>query len=454
MVCVFLLVGTANCADYFVAPDGSDNNDGSIESPFATIGKAVGEAVAGDTIFLRGGTYSLSATITISKSGTSSAGYNLMAYPGDAERPLLDFSSMSESSSNRGIQLNASYWYIKGIDIYKAGDNGMIIEKNGASYNIIEQCNFYENRDTGLQLANGAHDNEIINCDSYYNADSDQGDADGFAPKLTLGTGNYFYGCRAWNNSDDSYDCYLNAPTDNVTTTFENCWAIKAGYLKDGSTGSGNGNGFKMGSSTNHHNVILINCLAIQNLSKGFDQNHNKGSMTLYNCTAFNNGGNNFSIYEAVDSGYTATIINGLNYSGSNNIGTFVVQATNSWSGSFTVNSADFISIDPSAVYGPRNADGSLPEISFMRLAVSSDLIDGGTDVGEPYEGDEPDLGAFEYIAGDCYCDGAVDVKDLECFAANWLDTDCGTCNGANFDNYAGVDFYDFSMLAENWLKY
>jgi hypothetical protein len=452
VLCMFFAACPANANDYFVDPNGNDTaGDGSIGNPWQTIPKAVTAASAGDTIYVRGGTHVYTTPITISKNGTSSSKFYLFAYPG--EHPVLDFSSMSESSSNRGIKLNASYWHIKGLDIYKAGDNGMIIENNGASYNRIELCIFRENRDTGLQLANGAHDNEIINCDSYYNCDSDMGDADGFAPKLTVGTGNYFYGCRAWNNSDDSWDGYLNAPTDNVTTTLENCWAIKAGYLKNGSTGSGNGNGFKMGSSTNHHNFILKNCLAIQNWKKGFDQNHNKGSMHLYNCTAFQNGGNNFSISEAVDSGYTAIIANGLNYSGSNSIGAFVTQITNSWSGGFTVTSGDFASIDPSAAYGPRKADGSLPDIAFMRLAGTSDLIDGGTDVGLPYHYDAPDLGAFEYIDGDCQPDGKVDLADLKCLADNWLDDNCGTCGGADFYDDNTVNFLDFAIMAENWMQ-
>ena len=53
----------------------------------------------------------------------------MFAYPGDANRPILDFPAMAEDSANRGIKLSGQYWYIKGIDIYKAGDNGMNIEE-------------------------------------------------------------------------------------------------------------------------------------------------------------------------------------------------------------------------------------------------------------------------------------------------------------------------------------
>ncbi|MCX5633999.1 MAG: right-handed parallel beta-helix repeat-containing protein [Phycisphaerae bacterium] len=310
ILCIFFAACPAYCSTYYVATNGSDSNSGTITAPFKTITKGVSSAAAGDTIYLRGGRHYYSAKISISKVGTSSAKYNLIAYPG--ERPILDFSAMAYDSTNRGISLSGQYWYIKGLDIYKAGDNGMNIS---GSNNIIEFCAFYENCDTGLQLGGGAANNQIINCDSYYNYDylttpEAGGNADGFSPKLDVGTGNYFYGCRSWQNSDDAYDGYLNASVD-VNTTYENCWAFKAGHLKDGSDCNGNGNGFKMGSSatSSKHNVILKNCLSFQNKAKGFDQNHNKGSMTLYNCTSFNNGDYNYSIYEALASGKTATLL-------------------------------------------------------------------------------------------------------------------------------------------------
>jgi hypothetical protein len=459
MLWILFAAFPAYCNIYFVATDGNDLNDGSIDHPFKTISpKATGVVVAGDTIYVRGGTYTYSGSSTAitlqSKSGASDANRcYLFGYQN--ERPLLDFSAMPDGGSD-GLKINGSYWYVKGLDCKGAPHNGIKI--NGGSYNIVEFCSSYENRNTGIQLGGGAAYNQIINCDSYYNYDPpDGGDADGFAPKLDVGTGNYFYGCRSWQNSDDAYDGYLR-PSNDVNTTYENCWAFKAGYLKSGAASGGNGNGFKMGGSddkTLKHNVILKNCLAFSNLVKGFDQNNNKGSMTLYNCTAFSNGSYNYSITSALPSGKTATVTNCVYHgTGGKNLSGFVVQTTNSWMNPpFVVTDADFASIDPNAAYGARNADGSLPNIAFMRLAPGSDLIDGGTDVGLPYNGSAPDLGAFEHIDGDCQPDGNVDWADLECLALNWLDSDCGTCNGANFDGIDGVDFYDFALMAGNWLK-
>ena len=61
-----------------------------------------------------------------------------------------------------------------------------------------------------------------------------------------------------------------------------------------------------------------------------------------------------------------------------------------------TVNAADFQSLDASQMTLPRKADGSLPDITFMHLTSGSDLIDAGLNVGLPYNGAAPDLGAFE----------------------------------------------------------
>ena len=46
---------------------------------------------------------------------------------------------------------------------------------------------------------------------------------------------------------------------------------------------------------------------------------------------------------------------------------------------------------------GPRNADGSLPNVDFLRLKKGSRAIDQGEDLGFPFAGEAPDLGAFEY---------------------------------------------------------
>ena len=62
---------------------------------------------------------------------------------------------------------------------------------------------------------------------------------------------------------------------------------------------------------------------------------------------------------------------------------------------SMTVTGEDLSTIP--GMLGPRNADGSLPNVDFLKLKKGSRAIDKGEDLGFPFAGEAPDLGAFEY---------------------------------------------------------
>jgi hypothetical protein len=384
-------LATLRAQSYYVSPTGDDANPGTFESPFRTIARGITAAtVPGAIVVVRGGTYPITATISISRSGTSAAPFRLWAYPG--ERPLVDGSGMALGL--RAFNLSGSHWHVRGLDVYKAGDNGMRVT---GSNNLIDNCAFFENFDTGLQLDNGAANNLVVNCDSYFNADPSQGNADGFAAKLGVGSGNRFEGCRAWQNSDDGWDGYLRGAND-VSTTLDNCWVFHNGYLKTGLPSSGNGNGFKLGGSDNRdllHNVTVTRSLAVDNRVKGYDQNNNRGSMVLLNCTAWRNG-TNYAIDLPLAAGESLLVKNCVALGNYGALATFAIQQTNSWLPPFVAAENDFVTIDTSGLRGPRTPEGALPVLGFLRLASGSDLIDAGTPVGLPFFGTAPDLGCFE----------------------------------------------------------
>ena len=379
----------------FRTGENTSSINGKVVSTSQEILDAIAAAIPGENIYVKGGEYTFDTTIEIKTDGSESNMITLLAYPLDDTRPKFDFSSMFENSSNRGIELEANYWHIKGIDIYKAGDNGM---KVTGSNNMIEFCTFSECSDTGLQLDNGAANNTILNCDSYFNADSSLENADGFAAKLDVGTGNKFIGCRAWQNLDDGWDGYLRGG-DNVTTTYENCWAIENGYLEDDSASGGDGNGFKTGGSDGKdlkHNAIYKNCIAVGNAADGFDHNSNRGEVTIYNSSAYDNGNNyGFGSTNPLEK----LIIKNSNLLGDvGSINATSLDITNnSWMEGFNTSVDDFESIDYEELTGPRKEDGSLPDVSFFHLKPDSGLIDKGVDVGLPFNGSAPDLGAFEF---------------------------------------------------------
>ena len=376
-----------------VAPDGTPGAPGTLDEP-TTLPDALDRAAAGVTIYLRGGSYGFGSTLDLSGAGNDTAPILLHAYPLDDERPLLDFSAMTEDSGNRGLSLSGDYWHVYGIDVLGAGDNGMFVS---GSHNTIEYATFSECADTGLQLGNGASDNLILNCDSFYNADSSLENADGFAAKLDVGSGNKFVGCRAWNNLDDGWDGYLR-PANDITTSYEDCWAIDNGKLQDGSIGAGDGNGFKTGGSDDKdlsHNASYTRCIATGNVHDGFDHNSNRGSVTILNSAAHDNGANiNFGTSNIAAS---LTIKNTLSLGTNGDLSATSTDITNnSWQDGRAATADDFVSIDASVLTGPRKSDGSLPDIDYLRLAPGSDLLNAGVDLGLPYSGAAPDIGPFE----------------------------------------------------------
>ena len=432
MAILFAFTQSSHAAIFYVSTTGIDTNNGlTISTPFATVSKAVQLANPGDMIYVRGGTYASATRINLSKTGTATQMNFLFAYPG--EKVILDFSSMLLGDSNQGVQISGDYWYVKGISIYNAGDNGMLIQ--GGNYNRIENCAFYENRDAGFEIKGGAAYNKIINCDSYLNADpaTSYGNADGFSTKIDPGTGNYYYGCRAWSNSDDGWDGYLKcldaAPPvpDDMTTTLENCWTFKSGYLKDGTKGPGNGNGFKTGGSgttpDQRHNQILINCLSFGNTNKGFDQNGNMGSLSMINCTSISNASGNYMFKTAIATGKVVTVENCISlqpsgtktgFSTTNTqvfaTNTFAMKTSDGSEASNFAVAADFqvsdVAVGFTQCTAARKANGGLPDITFAHLtSTATKEIDAGTVINNfsylalspvPYNGTKPDLGCFE----------------------------------------------------------
>ncbi len=394
---ILLVYSSIIGANYYVSPSGNDTNSGDQNNPFKTITQAINTASSGDTIYLRAGNHDYSSTIVITKNGSSSNTINVFAYAN--ETPVINF-NMSENSSNRGVVLDGDNWHWKGIIIQGAGDNGMLLSGNN---NTIENCIFRNNSDTGLQLsryntsANSISqwpsNNLILGCEAYDNRDSGNEDADGFAAKLTCGTGNVFRNCVAHHNIDDGWDLYTKSDTGPIgIIVLEDCIAHNNGSLTDGSTsGNGDKNGYKLGSSAHNINHIIRRCIAYNNGKHGFADNGNVGSMEFSNNTSYNNEGYNFHTRD----GANHVFKNNLSFGNTQNDrlrGDF--SAPNTFineEGGFTVNNSDFVTLDP----GPNNAPISN---GFLNLASSSDLIDAGvTTSGITYNGSSPDLGAVEF---------------------------------------------------------
>lgn len=354
---------------------------------------------------MRGGTYSYTAgvTVAIGNDGTSSAKKNIFAYAG--ETPVLDFSAQAENSANRGLTLNGNYWYVKGLTVQYAGDNGIYI---GGSNNTIELCVVQYNRDTGLQLGRAStsytsisqwpSNNLILNCTAHDNADSGAENADGFACKLTTGTGNVFRGCISHHNIDDGWDLYTKTDTGAIgPVTIDGCIAYSNGTLSNGSTsGSGDKNGFKLGGDGIAVNHTIKRSLAFSNGHHGFTDNNNLGSITVLNNTGFNNAESNFQFREGGTHVFTnnASLTSG---SSDKTTGTLTAYTNVFWKnnksdnngGTLVISSADFVSITAPSGGFTRDSSGNIVLGNFAKLASGSDLINAGSPSGT-------DIGAVE----------------------------------------------------------
>ncbi len=408
----------------YISPDGNDQTgDGTEAKPWFDLQKAINAATPGTHIICRGGTYKQKVqsdgkfTVRIKNSGTAAAPIIIRCY--DGEQPVFDFVDglTNERVGERGITITGDHWWLFGLHITHAADNGIKLE---GSYNRIERCEFSYNLDSGIQLGfghkfsdtfpgvsqnDGTHCayNDIIDCDSHHNCDYDANygsDADGFACKMHNGIGNRFIRCRSWRNSDDGWDLY---ETDYDVVLAE-CWQWSSGvasdhlWVKDYVTKSssmsfsGNGNGIKLGgngtggSSKGIH--YAFNCIAFGNNNgssvKGFDCNSHQGGHVLVGCLAFDNsydymfesGGSqaNTKYYNNVCLGKQEIDVGSDDYNA-----LAAAMQKNGWSNHLTtgVGTDDYLSLEEDDALRPRDIYGGLPR-KFARLASDSKMIDAG----------------------------------------------------------------------------
>jgi hypothetical protein len=101
---------------YYVSPDGDDGDDGSFESPWATLQHAMDSVVEGDIVYLRGGTYDVTTAQAITSNpglvGTAENPICFYNYPGEV--PIID--GTTKVAQGHGITLYySSFVEFRGI---------------------------------------------------------------------------------------------------------------------------------------------------------------------------------------------------------------------------------------------------------------------------------------------------------------------------------------------------
>ncbi|MFY1632777.1 sigma-70 family RNA polymerase sigma factor [Solwaraspora sp. WMMB335] len=354
-------------ADVYVAPDGSDDNDGSRQRPYATLGKAVSVVQPGQTIALRGGTYRPTEPVVIDTDAEPRRRITLSNFSG--ERPVIDASGVPADKwmvTHRG-----SYWTVQGLEVINSASHAYVCVS--CRDNVFRRLSMHHNARSGLTLRDdGTTGNQVLDSDFYANYDPAEagGAGIGLAIKFGSGTGNVIRGCRAFDNASDGFD--VGHFADPVTLAAN--WAYGNGVNRWDVTGwRGPADGFRLGGgspapATAH---LLRGNAAWDNTGHGFADGGNSGALELTGNTAFRNGGTGFHLAvpqaillanAAVDNGTDVASLDAARSQG------------NTWDGG-SWSAAMFRSTDPASAQGPRRPDGRLPETTFLT---------GDSDVGAP----------------------------------------------------------------------
>jgi hypothetical protein len=152
-----MLAFCAEGADYYVSDHGDDGAPGtSLDAPWRTIAKANASAAAGDTVFIRGGTYA--EAIAPAADGTEAAPIMFKAYAGEAV--TLTGVPIGISMVNRACVV------VDGISCRQVGqyivlDNSHHVQITNGTFDEWARKEGWVN---GVVLRNDAHHNRISNC--------------------------------------------------------------------------------------------------------------------------------------------------------------------------------------------------------------------------------------------------------------------------------------------------
>ncbi len=380
-----VLTVSAQAANWYVSPSGSDSNAGTQSKPFASLMRAQDAASSGDTVYIMGGTYK-NFNIAASDSNYNyihqftKSNITYRAYS-SKDVPVFDFTGTTTSKRVAAFHVKSGVsgvtflcFKVTGVPVGSQKQSECFRIEGSATMNQITACNSNAN---GFYFCNNGT-GKVIKCDAYNlftsNATSNS-NTDGFGAH---GKGVTFTQCRAWACGDDGYDCI----TSKGSNTFDTCWAYNMNK-------GGDSNGFKIGgygtgtvpSTVPVHTVKY--CLAANNGANGFYANHQPGQAAnwTYN-TAYGNRTSNFNMLERV-SPTDATDIAGtrevlrynISYNGSiKNIGKGTKVGSCSWNSAYNCTSDDFVNLDASQMTKARGSNGVLPTITFMHLKSGSDL--------------------------------------------------------------------------------
>jgi len=366
----------AETADYYVSLDGDDNNDGSEASPLRTVREAVDRVAEGELIYVREGTYEqpYHEPITIEDiAGTESNPIRLEGYPG--ERPHLKWGGGPGHDDWQvwgGIVLkgDSPYWEFRNLEVSDSEWCGFHTENDSNAHSIVfEDLYCHHLGQKGIWAETDGCVIRNVEVHDSYNEPSNGEHGDGIG--MAFVESGLIEDCLVYDNSDDGIDLWR---SQNVTV--RNTVAHSNGYDDDG-----DGNGFKLGGTEGAGGHRVERRVSYRDSAHNF-RCYNPNKTVIVNCTSYDAGSHGFAAIHGADH----EIANCIEYDSSSDTSfhSGVDDHDNSWN--LDISDPEFASTD-------EDSD------RFLRLDEGSPAVDAGTDVGLSYEGEAPDLGAYEYGA-------------------------------------------------------
>ena len=167
IILISFLVSSSFCAsanNYFVSPSGRNSNSGSFGSPFKTIKFSLSKLKAGDTLFLREGTYN--EIVSINGIAGVSIDKPLVVSAYNEEDVLIDGKGLNVGAGSALVRTSVNFTRIIGLTIINSNQSGIMLDMEAPCSKVLN-CVVHDVWETGIY--GFADFCEITGC-SVYNA--------------------------------------------------------------------------------------------------------------------------------------------------------------------------------------------------------------------------------------------------------------------------------------------
>lgn len=207
IIFLFSLCYSLSARGWYFSTTGSDSNAGTIDKPLKTLSTNTGKAKAGDTIYVRGGTYTDHYWVT-SAGGTASAPIVITAYKD--EKVVISTGNTTGDAFSFGA--SSTYYEVCNLEIFgslgKACRFG--VNLTSASFVKIKNCIIHDCLWSAIYANPASHDITIENCTIYNNVyENAQHKANSWRCAVNLeGKNTFARGCDVYKNHGEGIGLY------------------------------------------------------------------------------------------------------------------------------------------------------------------------------------------------------------------------------------------------------